>query len=355
MDWRLIAMPVAPVNGDFDVTRLAQHLQSRLPVGPGELRATPIAGGASNPTFILDWPEAGEGPRYVLRKKPPGVLLPSAHQIEREYRIMTALADTAVPVPATRFIDETSEVVGTPFYVMDFVDGRIFRDARLPGLDPNDRREIYGSFVEIMAALHSVDPDKAGLGDLGRREDFFGRQLSRWTQQYRSAETESLDAMERLITLLEGRLPKEGAARIVHGDLRIENIMVHPERPQGLALLDWELCTLGDPLADLGYACVGYHSDQPWFGRLGRLDLASQGLPSEADLVDHYCRLTGRSAVGDWGFYVAFALFRLAAIAQGVFKRGQQGNGAAHVAAQVNVAPDFARAALEALELRQPK
>ncbi|MGE0830598.1 MAG: phosphotransferase family protein [Hyphomonadaceae bacterium] len=323
----------------LDEARLNRYLGERLQDGQGALRAHRLKGGASNPTYILF---AGERPLYVLRKKPPGVLLPSAHQIEREYRVMAALDGTDVPVPRMRLLCEDASIIGTAFYVMDFIDGRIFRDPKLPDLSPAERTLAYESFTDVMVKLHSVDPDKVGLADFGRPGSYFERQIARWIKQYRGAQTEEIPAMERLIAELPGRLPATESVSVAHGDFRMENMMFHPSEPRVIALLDWELCTLGSPLADLGFACIGYHATIPGFGALDNVDFAMSGIPDEAAFVAAYCKRTGRTEISNWPFYVAFALFRLASISQGVFKRGLDGIGTRAEDREVNLAPYIA-------------
>jgi aminoglycoside phosphotransferase (APT) family kinase protein len=279
--------------------------------------------GASNPTFLLS---AGDR-RWVLRKKPPGELLASAHQIEREYRVMSALGGAGFPVPRMRALCEDPSVIGTPFYVMDFLEGRIFRDARLPGMAPAERAAIYDDLNATLARLHGVDFAAIGLGDYGRPGDYFQRQIDRWTRQYRGAETETLPDMERLIAELPGRIPASDEVTIAHGDYRLENVMFHPTEPRIIAVLDWELSTLGHPLADIAYGCILYHSRSESWGTLDGVDLAASGIPGESDYVAAYCRRTGREGIPAFNVYLAFSLFRLASINQGVFKRNLTGIG----------------------------
>lgn len=303
---------------------LASYLKGRLPGDWDRLALTKIEGGQSNPTFILD--AAAE--RYVLRKKPDGVLLPSAHAIDREYRIMEALAATDVPVPAMKLYCEDAGVIGTPFFVMAFVPGRTLRDPLTPDLDAAQRRAVHESMVGSLAALHKVDPAAVGLGDYGRPGGYFARQIDRWTKQYRQTETEAIPAMESLIGWLPGNIPADDAASIAHGDYRLENLLIHPTEPRVVAVLDWELSTLGHPLADLAYNCIPYHLPRRAFYGVSDVDIAGSGMPTEAEAVSLYARLTGSDPAAHWGFYMAFALFRLAAILQGVRKRALDGNAA---------------------------
>ena len=328
-------------NQQFDDKALGAYLAANLEGFTGNLVTTRLTGGASNPTFLLRDGETGS--RYVLRKKPAGVLLPSAHQIEREYRIMAALKATDVPVPNVRLLCEDSGIIGTSFYVMDFLEGRIFRDTKLPGMTPDERKAVYESFIDVMARLHSVDAASVGLGDLGRPGNYFERQIGRWTKQYRGSETETIPEMERLIAELPALIPQDDTVTIAHGDFRLENLMIHPTEPRAIALLDWELCTLGHPLADLAYASIGYHARLPWFGTLEGVDFAQSGIPDESSLMQAYCRKTGRREIDHWNFYVAFALFRLAAIAQGVYRRDRDGIGTGHEAAASNETPYIAK------------
>jgi aminoglycoside phosphotransferase (APT) family kinase protein len=286
--------------------------------------------------------------RFVLRKKPTGPLLPSAHQVEREHRIMAALAATDVPVPAMRHLCEDPTIIGAAFYVMDFLEGRIFRDAALPDLSATERSAVYDHLNAVLARLHQVDYAAVGLGDFGRPGGYFERQIARWTRQYRGAETETLPAMERLIEALPGRAPADDAVSIAHGDYRLENVMFHPTEPRIIAVLDWELSTLGHPLADLAYNCFLWHSESPSWGTLSGVDLARSGIPTERAYVEAYCRRTGRNGVGDWSFYLGFSVFRLAAISQGVYRRTLDGIVASNRDA-VNGAGHLAEVALELL------
>lgn len=305
----------------FDVAALARYLKERLPDPTEPLEVRQFTGGQSNPTFLLT---AGAR-RYVLRKKPPGQLLKSAHQIDREYRVMKALADTEVPVPGMVLLCEDESVIGTPFYVMDYIEGRVLRDPALPGLTPAARRSIYDSMNAVLATLHRVDPNAVGLGDFGRPGDYYQRQIHRWSQQYRASQTEDIPAMERLMEWLPGHVPADETVGIVHGDYRLENTICHPSEDRVIGVLDWELSTLGHPLADLAHNCIGYHMLTTDQSRLLSEDNARTGIPTEADYLAAYCRRTGRDGIPNWEFYMAFAIFRMAAIAQGVYKRGLDG------------------------------
>ncbi|MDH4392761.1 MAG: phosphotransferase [Aquabacterium sp.] len=289
--------------------------------------------GVSNPTYSIT---AGDQ-RWVLRKKPPGTLLASAHQVDREFRVMSALGQVGFPVPRMRAFCDDASVVGTAFYVMDFLEGRIFRNARLPGLPPAERAAIYDNLNATLAQLHQVDHAAIGLADYGRPGNYFQRQIDRWIKQYRGAETEAIPAMERLMAELPARLEQlaQGSdeVSIAHGDYRLENVMFHPTEPRIIAVLDWELSTLGHPLADIAYGCILYHSNSESWGTLGGIDLAASGIPDESAYVAAYCRRTGRTSIPGFNVYLAFSMFRLASIGQGVFKRNLIGIGNAPASA----------------------
>jgi aminoglycoside phosphotransferase (APT) family kinase protein len=270
----------------------------------------------------------------VLRRKPPGKLLPSAHAVDREYRVIVALANTAVPVAKAYALCEDQEVIGTPFYVMDYVEGRLFWDAALPEVAGEQRRAIYDEMTRVIAALHSVDYTAAGLGDYGKPSRYIERQVTRWTLQYRASATETIDAVERLIEWLPKHIPADEETAVVHGDFRLDNAIFHPTEPRILAVLDWELSTLGHPLVDLAYLCMRYHLSAEQFRGLGGLDPAALQIPSEAECVADYCRRRGRAPVApqDWAYYLAFNMFRLAGILQGVLARALQGNASSATA-----------------------
>jgi aminoglycoside phosphotransferase (APT) family kinase protein len=303
-----------------DVRALEAYLADRLPGFAGPLEVRQFVGGQSNPTYHLG-ASSGE---YVLRRKPPGKLLPSAHAVEREFRVIAALRGTGVPVPDALLLCEDPAVAGTPFYVMRYVAGRIMPELGLPGLGPAERRALWDDAVAVLARLHQVDWRAVGLGDFGRPGNYYDRQLHRWVGQYRASETETIPAMEHLIDWLPAHVPGDDATALVHGDFRIGNTVVHATEPRIVAVLDWELSTLGHPLGDLGYLCTAFRMPPGIDGFRG-LDLAEMGIPTEADVVARYCRLTGRDGIPDWEFYVAFALFRLAAICQGIMGRVRDG------------------------------
>jgi aminoglycoside phosphotransferase (APT) family kinase protein len=313
----------------FDEGALAAYLRAHVDGFSGSLAVRQFKGGQSNPTFLL---EAG-GHRYVMRKKPPGKLLASAHQVDREFRVIRALAGSGVPVPRAHVLCEDESVIGAAFYVMDFVPGRIFRDALLPAQSPAERTAIYDDMNAVLARLHQVDYQAVGLGDFGRTGNYIERQISRWIKQYRAAETGTIAAMERLIAWLPEHVPAGDETTIAHGDFRLENTICHPTEPRIVAVLDWELATLGHPLADLAYNCLPYHMTHPDLGTLANADFESSGIPSEQAYVGAYCRRTGRAGIDHWPFYIAFSLFRLASIVQGVYKRALDGNASSESAA----------------------
>jgi aminoglycoside phosphotransferase (APT) family kinase protein len=306
----------------FDEAALAEYLAVQLPGFSGELSVQQFEGGQSNPTFLLS---AG-GRSYVLRKKPPGELLRSAHQVDREHRVMTALRDSDVPVPRTLLLCEDESIVGTSFFVMEYVAGRVVSDPALPGCSREERRAIYDDFVRVLAALHRVEPEAVGLGDFGKPGNYCARQISRWSRQYQASKTEEIPEMDALIEWLPANLPDSDETRVVHGDYRIGNCIIDTGAPRIAALLDWELSTLGHPLADLAYCCQSYRGEATPGESLGGADLAEAGIPSEDEFVARYCALTGRTSVERWDFYMVFVMFRSAAIVQGVYKRGLDGN-----------------------------
>lgn len=328
----------------FDEAGLHAYMRTRMPEVGHRLEVRQFQGGASNPTFLLT---TDGGHRFVLRKKPPGQLLASAHQVDREYRIMKAL-EGRVPVPHMRLLCEDPDVIGAAFYVMDYLEGRIFRDPTLPGLEPAERAAIYDDLNATLAKLHLVDFEAVGLGDFGRPGNYFERQIARWTRQYRDAEDEPIPAMEALIAELPRRIPADQSVSIAHGDYRLENVMFHPTEPRLIAVLDWELSTIGHPLADLAYNAILWRSHSSAWGSLDGVDFAAAGIPTEAEYVAAYRRRTGRGEIADWSFYVAFSIFRLASILQGVYRRILAGNAAMDGPAE-NLCPALAVQALEIL------
>jgi aminoglycoside phosphotransferase (APT) family kinase protein len=323
--------PTVELRHAFDAERLWEWLR---PLVSDATQAVPIAqfdSGQSNPTYLLD---AGTR-KLVLRRKPPGTLLPSAHAIEREFRIMRALAASRVPVPRCLALCEDPAVIGSAFYVMEYVDGRIFRDPALPSLSLAERGPIYAEMNRVIAELHSLDPNELGLGDYGRAGHYIERQVQRWTKQYHASQTEDIPAMERLIEWLPLHIPPGDETRIVHGDFRLDNVIFDPREPRILAVLDWELSTLGHPLADFAYHClVWYRSRDTQQGLLG-LDLEALALPAVQDYLAEYCQRLGREVLSprDWEYYIVFNMFRLVGILQGVAARAIQGNASSGRAA----------------------
>jgi aminoglycoside phosphotransferase (APT) family kinase protein len=313
----------------FDERALEAHLASHVQGFRGPMRVTQFDSGQSNPTFHI----AADSGNYVLRKKPPGRLLPSAHLVDREYRVMKALADTGVPVPPVLHFSSDESVIGTSFFVMAFVPGRIFRHPSLPNMSADDRRAIYEAMIDVLARLHRVDYAAIGLADYGKPGNYFARQITRWSEQYIAAKTDEMPAMDRLMTWLPAHVPPGDETSIVHGDYRLENLIFHSTEPHIVAVVDWELSTLGHPLADLAYNCLTYHLDPSLLG-VATSTNDTGGRPSETEQIERYCELTGRSGIPSWNFYVAFSLFRLASILQGVYARGLQGNASSAQALQ---------------------
>lgn len=305
----------------FDTERLAQYLRQHVADFAGPIQVEQFKGGQSNPTFLI---RAG-GKRYVMRRKPPGKLLPSAHAVDREYRVITALAGTDVPVARTYALCQDESVIGTAFYIMDYVEGRVLWDPALPGMTPAERGAIFDEMNRVIAALHSVDYQAVGLGDYGKPGSYFARQIDRWSKQYRASETEKVPAMDNLMDWLPQHIPAGDETSIVHGDYRLDNVIFHPSEPRILAVLDWELSTLGHPLADFAYHCLTWR--QQFRGLVG-YDLEALGIPSEQEYVAAYCRRVGRERVQEreWEYYIVFNMFRLSAILQGIMARALQGN-----------------------------
>jgi aminoglycoside phosphotransferase (APT) family kinase protein len=310
----------------FETAPLFAYLQAYVEGFADPVRLRQFQGGQSNPTFLIE--TASE--KYVLRKKPPGALLQSAHQIDREYRIQKALEGV---IPVARMFHYCSDisVIGTEFYVMEFLAGRVFADVLMEELSTAERGAVQQQLFETIGALHAADYNALGLGDYGKPTDYIGRQIARWTKQYVASKTEDLPAMNELIAWLSANVPAEDASAIVHGDFRLGNMMIHPAEPRIIAVLDWELSTLGHPLADLAYCCMPYHmpveAGLAYAGYAG-VSLPEHGLRGEAEVLDLYCMRTGRSGIADWNFYVGFSLFRSAAIAEGVYARALAGNAA---------------------------
>lgn len=318
----------------LDLPKLADYFARHLPQFAGAVTARQFKDGQSNPTFLL---QAGSR-QVVLRKKPPGELLPGAHRIEREFRIISALAGCGVPVPEAHLICEDASVIGTPFYVMEHVAGGVCQDPTLPGMTVAERTAIYASMAEVLAQLHGIDWRAAGLGDYGKHEIYIERQIALWSRQYEAAKTGEIADMDRLMDWLPRNIPAGEETSLVHGDYRLGNVILGadplvtpgaPGAPRIAAVLDWELSTLGHPLTDLAYNCLPYHlttGDDSLPGLVGA-DLEALGIPDEEAHVAAYCRAAGRAdGISDWPFYITFAMFRLASISQGVYARALQGN-----------------------------
>ncbi|KQM28451.1 MULTISPECIES: phosphotransferase family protein [unclassified Sphingomonas] len=315
------------MGADFDLARLAPWLAATVGAGPVEITRYP--GGQSNPTYRVDL-LAGS---FVLRRKPFGPLLPSAHAIEREFALISALHPTGFPVPRPIALCEDADVIGAPFYLMERVAGRTIWDASMPDMAPAERRAHYDAMIDALAALHAIDPVAVGLGDYGKPGNYFERQVARWTRQYRSSQTDDLPAVERLIEWLPRTVPPQDRTAIVHGDYRIDNLIFAEGEPRVVAVLDWELSTLGDPLADFTYLLMNWGTDPD--GRSGIKGLAGgdSGIPTMDEVVARYCAATGRADVPKLEWYFAYNLFRLTGIVQGIKQRVRDGNAASAQAA----------------------
>jgi aminoglycoside phosphotransferase (APT) family kinase protein len=314
----------------FDEVGLARWMAQTIADYAGPLTISQFKGGQSNPTYLLQTP----GRAYVLRRKPPGVLLPSAHAVDREFKVISALHAAGYPVARPWGLCEDPAIIGTAFYVMDRVEGRILWNLGLPDQSPGERRAIYEAQVDALADLHGYDPTAIGLGDYGRPGNYFARQVDRWTKQYRASETETIEAMNRLIDWLPKGLPEDGPARIVHGDFRLDNLILHPDRAEVKAVLDWELSTLGDPLADISYFLIAWVIPSSERNGLAGLDLQALGIPTMDEVIARYCQRTGRAGLPQLDWLLSYNLFRLAAICQGIGGRVRDGTAASpHAAA----------------------
>ena len=329
---------------------LSDWMATHVPGFRGPLRLVRLSGGQSNPTWRI---EAASG-RYVLRQKPVGTILPSAHAVDREFRVMQALAGTDVPVPRMHALCEDAGIMGAMFFVMEHLEGRVFMDPRLPGMAPAERAAIFDAMNGAIAAISRVDPVAVGLGDYGRQGGYVERQVSRWTRQYRASQTRDIPAMEALIDWLPQNLPQAPEeVRLAHGDFRLDNLILHPTEARVLAVLDWELSTLGCPYADFAYNVMAWRIAPGLFRGLGGLDLSGTGIPSEDAYVQAWCRRTGRQRPERFDFYIILSLFRIAAIIQGIARRALDGTasdpGAAEVGAKTEplaqIAWDMARKA----------
>lgn len=307
----------------FDVARLSAFLSDKLPDWKGPLDVKQFQGGQSNPTYLLTTPAR----RYVMRSKPGPVakLLPSAHAVEREFRVMRALGSQGIPVPQVYVLCEDESVIGRAFFVMEHVDGRILWDQSLPAASRAERGAIYDEMNRVIAALHSVDVAAAGLSDYGKAGNYFARQIGRWSKQYQASETETIESMNRLIEWLPRHVPADEDVAVVHGDYRLDNLIFHPQEPRIIAIIDWELSTIGHPLADFSYHCMSWRIPPGGFRGIAGLDHEALGIPTEAQYIAAYCERTGRTGIEHWDFYLAYNLFRITAILQGVYKRATEG------------------------------
>jgi aminoglycoside phosphotransferase (APT) family kinase protein len=330
---------------DFDPARLQQVLDEEFGVGP-ITELTRISGGQSNPTYFV----THGARRMVLRKQPNGEILRGAHAIDREYRVMEALGLTDVPVPRTVLFHHDPTSLGTPFYLMERLEGRVFEDCSLPALDPQERRGIYLGMADAMAKMHAVDPERAGLGDFGKPGNYFARQVGRWTKQLHGSTGTPIPELHRLSEWLQANLPEDdGQGRIAHGDFRLGNLMFHPTEPRVIAILDWELSTLGHPLADLGYCCMTWHTSPEEYGGIRGLDLDRLGIPSKAGFVAHYEAQSEAGRLTD--FHVIFSLFRFGVIFVGIADRARAGTAAGKNADQLApLAQALGRRGLELLD-----
>lgn len=314
-----------------DPVALEPWLLACVPGYAGPLRVEQLSGGQSNPSFRL----STAGAQYVLRRKPFGPLLPSAHAVEREYRVLRALQGTGVPVPRVHGLCEDTGIIGAAFYVMDYVEGRIFADSRMPGLTAHRRAGLFDAMNAVIAALHSLDPVALGLADFGRAGNYVERQTARWMKQYRASITDPFEEMDRLLEWLLARLPADQGGRIVHGDYKVDNLIFHAREPRVLAVLDWELATIGDARADFGYHLMAWHLEQDLFRGWAGENLELLGIPCERAYAEAYARRTGDTTPTDWRYFIVFSMFRLAAILQGIARRAVQGNAADQDAARV--------------------
>ena len=322
----------------FDEGALAAWMQANVEGYAGPLEVRQFKGGQSNPTYQLVTP----GKKYVLRRKPPGKLLPSAHAVDREYKVISALYPTGFPVARSYGLCTDDSVIGTMFYVMDMVEGRILWDQQLPQYEPAERHAIFMAKLQTLAALHNTDHEAIGLGDYGKPGNYMGRQVDRWTKQYKASETEHLEEMERLIDFLPKGLPAQERTSVVHGDYRLDNMVLHPTEPRVIAVLDWELSTLGEPLADFTYLLMNWVN-----GSIAQIpDLKAHGIPTIEEYVDEYCRLTGRPGLHDLDWFFSYNMFRLAGICQGIVGRVRDGTAnSPQAAAMAQRVPLLAKAA----------
>lgn len=335
----------------FDPDQLDTFLRHRLPGLKGPMRIEKIGGGQSNPTFFVSY----DTRRMVLRKKPAGDVLPSAHAVDREYRVMSALANSGLPVPTTVLFCADPELIGTPFYLMERLDGRVFSENSLPGVPPTERRAIYLAMAENLAKLHLLDWSALGLTDFGKPGNFFERQLGRWNKQWTLSKTRENPAIDELLIWLRSHLPSDDETTLTHGDFKLGNLMFHATEPRVIAVMDWELSTLGHPLADVAFNTVAWHTLPSEYGGIRGLDLQTLGIPGEQEYLAYYCRCVGRKSQPT-PFHWAFALMRWAVIFEGIAARAQSGNAVADNAAEVGaLSVALARRGLEAINVPIPQ
>ncbi|MGH8704916.1 MAG: phosphotransferase family protein [Burkholderiales bacterium] len=316
----------------FDAARLEGYLSGRVEGFRGPIEVEQFKGGQSNPTYRL----SANGRRYALRRKPPGKLLPSAHAVDREYRVIKALHGVGFPVARPHVLCADESVIGTAFYVMDYVEGRVLWDQTLPEMSKAERFAVWDELNRVLALLHSIDYREIGLEDFGKPGNYIERQVARWTKQYQASQTEKIEAMDNLMAWLPKNIPAGDETAIVHGDYRLDNAIFHPTEPRILAVLDWELSTLGHPMADLAYHCMSWHIPPGQFRGIAGLDLDHYGIPTEASYIEKYCKRFGRTPFEPsvWDYYLAYNLFRIAAILQGIAKRVVDGTAASSHAAE---------------------
>ncbi len=330
----------------FDEKRLEQYLADMVDGFEGPMTVNEFKGGQSNPTYQLVTPNR----KYVMRRKPPGTLLPSAHAVDREYRVITALYSIGYPVPRTYLLCEDESVAGTMFYIMDCVDGRIYWDPDIQGIGRDERAAIYDAMNDTIARLHNVDYKALGLEDFGRPGNYFARQISRWSKQYVASESETIVEMNKLMEWLPDNIPEDDSTSIVHGDYRLDNMILHPTEPKVIAVLDWELSTIGHPLADFTYHMMQWRmpagGTSSGTATIADLDIAALGIPGEKEYADAYCRRTGRESIANMDYYMAYNFFRLAGILQGIVGRVRDGTAASeHAAANADAVRPLAERA----------